>query len=407
MKLRVGMLVGYIGTRYFGMQVTRRPESRSVEDCVENALKAAGYAKNDDERPLKIARCSRTDKSVHAALNMIALKIIVKPGDLLIPLPSAKNSISKVVSESRDLDQNTFKVAEGGNKSEESEVEIGDETKEVLKVHLNRKLIVENINKLLDDDIRVYGFRLVSKRLDPRFACGMRTYEYLLPLFVIVDPCQSMQKDASISLEKLESLVKELADLSAGYEGVHNFHNFTSEAQPHEQRNKRKIKSFKVSWCCHSRSETELQGGEIPINQVYLRFTLEGVSFMFHQIRRMVGLLVQIHTGVLKTTIPDTSHTENLSDYLTSAKRYILTAPAEGLFLSNMKITPRVEEGQETFTFTPPEQEAYQNMRQRIEQEIRSKQSEACHRWLKEIRDQEDMSSKLTAFEGRWRALTP
>jgi len=82
-KRRVAMVMGYVGTKYYGLQkVEGQPEGAppvvTIEATLEKALFDAGYIKESNFGDLdKIgwARCSRTDKGVHAARNVVSAKI--------------------------------------------------------------------------------------------------------------------------------------------------------------------------------------------------------------------------------------------------------------------------------------------------------------------------------------------
>lgn len=82
-KRRVAMVVGYVGSRYSGLQKAEgtpegAPAVETIESTLERALFEAGYIKESNFGDLdKIgwARCSRTDKGVHAARNVVSAKI--------------------------------------------------------------------------------------------------------------------------------------------------------------------------------------------------------------------------------------------------------------------------------------------------------------------------------------------
>lgn len=87
-KRRVAMVVGYVGSRYYGLQKAEgtpdgAPAVETIEAALERALFEAGYIKESNFGDLdKIgwARCSRTDKGVHAARNVVSAKIELPVG---------------------------------------------------------------------------------------------------------------------------------------------------------------------------------------------------------------------------------------------------------------------------------------------------------------------------------------
>ncbi|KAG5952072.1 tRNA pseudouridine synthase 1 [Claviceps cyperi] len=77
-------MIGYSGTGYKGMQVNgdepmiERDFFRAFIDA-----KAISKANADDPRKSSLARCARTDEGVHAAGNVISLKLIIEDEDIV------------------------------------------------------------------------------------------------------------------------------------------------------------------------------------------------------------------------------------------------------------------------------------------------------------------------------------
>ncbi|KAK7895121.1 tRNA pseudouridine synthase 1 [Exophiala xenobiotica] len=83
-KRKVAVLIGYAGTGYRGMQFTH--EHKTIEGDLFQAFVAAGAiskANADDPKKSSFVRCARTDKGVHAAGNVISLKLIVEDEDIV------------------------------------------------------------------------------------------------------------------------------------------------------------------------------------------------------------------------------------------------------------------------------------------------------------------------------------
>ncbi|KAG8624751.1 hypothetical protein KVT40_007818 [Elsinoe batatas] len=83
-KKKVAVLIGYSGTGYRGMQIS--PTERTIEGDLFTAFVKAGAiskANADDPKKSSLVRCARTDKGVHAAGNMISLKLIVEDEDIV------------------------------------------------------------------------------------------------------------------------------------------------------------------------------------------------------------------------------------------------------------------------------------------------------------------------------------
>ncbi|EMC99262.1 hypothetical protein BAUCODRAFT_129467 [Baudoinia panamericana UAMH 10762] len=129
-KRKVAVLIGYSGTGYKGMQIT--PSERTIEgDLFAAFIRAGAISKANAEDPKKVSlvRCARTDKGVHAAGNMISLKLIVEDED-----------------------------------------------------------IVERINKELSPQIRVWGVERTVGSFSCYQACDSRWYEYLIPSHAFLPP---------------------------------------------------------------------------------------------------------------------------------------------------------------------------------------------------------------------------
>ncbi|PKS10394.1 hypothetical protein jhhlp_002145 [Lomentospora prolificans] len=129
-KKKVAVLFGYSGTGYRGLQINN--EEKTIEGDVMKAFIAAGAiskANADDPKKVSLMRCARTDKGVHAAGNVLSLKLIIE-------------------------DEN----------------------------------IVEKINENLPPQIRVWGIQRTNKGFSCYQSCDSRWYEYLLPSYSLLPP---------------------------------------------------------------------------------------------------------------------------------------------------------------------------------------------------------------------------
>lgn len=123
-------MIGYAGTGYKGMQINGA--EKTIEGDIFKAFIAAGAiskANADDPKKSSLVRCARTDKGVHAAGNVISLKLIVE-------------------------DPKT----------------------------------VENINAHLPPQIRVWGFERTNGSFSCYQTCDSRWYEYLIPTYSFLPP---------------------------------------------------------------------------------------------------------------------------------------------------------------------------------------------------------------------------
>ncbi|KAF2191528.1 pseudouridine synthase [Zopfia rhizophila CBS 207.26] len=149
-KRKVAVMLGYSGTGYRGMQIDKK--HKTIEGDLFNAFVAAGAiskANADDPKKSSLVRCARTDKGVHAAGNVISLKLIIEDAD-----------------------------------------------------------IVEKINSHLAPQIRIWGIQRATGSFSCYQACDSRWYEYLIPTHSFLPPHPS-----SFMGKKLEELAENAGDL--------------------------------------------------------------------------------------------------------------------------------------------------------------------------------------------------
>lgn len=325
-KRKIALMMGYSGAGYHGMQLN--PPAKTIEGELFNAMIEAGAISKNNSNDLKksgFMRAARTDKGVHAAGNMVSLKMIVEDED-----------------------------------------------------------IVEKINKALPDQIRVWGYQRVNKAFDCRKMCSSRVYEYLIPTYSFLPPrpgtvlgrmidqaekefpgttrddplgkkfwsnvmaeCDSqgvteydleqifeahrMELEVAIPLQQAEQKFKKILldsqqdyridnerlglirEALKIYEGAHNFHNFTLGKPPTDPSAKRHLFSINVS-------------DPFLIDKTeWISIKLHGQSFMLHQIRKMIGMIAL----VIRTGCP----LERIREAFQPAKINIPKAPALGLLL--------------------------------------------------------------------------
>jgi tRNA pseudouridine38-40 synthase len=124
------VMIGYAGSGYKGMQING--DEKTIEGDLFKAFVAAGAiskANADDPKKSSLVRCARTDKGVHAAGNVISLKLIVEDPK-----------------------------------------------------------IIETINENLPPQIRVWGMERTNGSFSCYQSCDSRWYEYLIPTFSFLPP---------------------------------------------------------------------------------------------------------------------------------------------------------------------------------------------------------------------------
>ncbi|KHN99736.1 tRNA pseudouridine synthase [Metarhizium album ARSEF 1941] len=167
-KRKVAVMIGYSGTGYKGMQVNG--DEATIERDLFRAFidaKAISKANADDPRKSSLARCARTDKGVHAAGNVISLKLIIEDED-----------------------------------------------------------IVEKINAHLPEQIRIWGIQRTNNSFNCYQYCDSRFYEYLMPSYCLLPPhpqtylakkCEELNKEYGAE-EEVAAVMADVKDFWADVE---------------------------------------------------------------------------------------------------------------------------------------------------------------------------------------------
>ncbi|KZC10210.1 tRNA pseudouridine synthase A, mitochondrial, partial [Dufourea novaeangliae] len=269
------LMMGYLGRDYFGMQ-RNRGQKTIEEDLLTALFKSELITKTqfEDIREIKFQRAARTDKSVSAVRQIVSLK---------------------------------------------------------LPRHVNREIINEQLPK----EIRIFGVKKVTKNFNSKIQCDARTYRYVIPTFALapedpqfletkeeIDPDKRLEQLSMIDgkpyteyrltsdmLDKLNETLKLL-------EGTHNFHNFTGKIRPEDPSAYRYIMYFR---CIETFVANDIEFAVLEI---------KGQSFMLHQIRKMVSMVVGISRNIIKN--------DTIKDAFALEKIDIPIAPGLGLSLHHV-----------------------------------------------------------------------
>lgn len=285
-KRKVALLIAYNGTGYSGLQIN--PDAITIESTLEAAVHRAGGIADEnagDFKKIGWARTARTDKGVHAAGNVVCFKMLMKEN------------------------------------------------------------IIEKINEQLPPAIRVMKYLRVGKTFNAKSAASSRTYLYIIPSFAFTqlsfahrtpqsDEAHTEESKAEYSTAlaeeqtrlqsfRLDEVLKaRVSALLGAYVGTKNYHNCTIKKEPKDRSNQRYIMSFGVDHVF------EEQGME------FVRLKVHGQSFMLHQIRKMVGLVVAICQGLIPEAFLLGPKAEGAKAEAFSFNRYrVPTAPSLGLLL--------------------------------------------------------------------------
>ncbi|KAJ7066326.1 pseudouridine synthase [Mycena amicta] len=286
-KRMCALLIGFCGSGYSGMQIQQN--ARTIENTLFDALVRIGAVSKDNaDDPVKVGlgRAARTDAGVHAAGNVVALKMITEvPG-----------------------------VAD----------------------------LAARINEELPPEIRLWGHIRVQNSFNPRTLCDSRKYTYFFPSYLLIPPKPTsplyrvLAKHAASPTSPMESPMagnafwscvdtvmteadgqleedgdrgtapteEEAADttrkrawrigpeqmdqLRAGaqrYLATHNFHNFTVNGAFGDRSNQRVMKNIEIA-------DPVVYGQTEWISVLF-----HGQSFMMHQRKMISALVLTVRTG--------------------------------------------------------------------------------------------------------------
>ncbi|KAM5454281.1 tRNA pseudouridine synthase 1 [Microsporum audouinii] len=336
-KKKVIVMLGYSGTGYHGMQLC------ATEKTIEGDLFAAFVAANAiskanamDPKKSSFVRCARTDKGVHAAGNVVSLKLIIEDPDIVQKIneklnpqirvwgiiPATKGFSAYQFCDSRMyeylipshcflpphpstfLAQKMVEMAEKHGDMEafkQRQAEVETYWEETDKKH------IQPIIDALPEKIRPYvqaavgaagGEPAVAAENDKATPSnteageeGEKAEEGEVKKSGLT-PDEQAQVNIAIKEIRLayfkakneyrippERLARINEALSL-YVGTRNFHNYTIQKTFRDPSAKRLIKSFKIS-----RDPVVINGTE------WLSLKVHGQSFMMHQIRKMVAMV--------------------------------------------------------------------------------------------------------------------
>lgn len=136
--------------------------------------------------------------------------------------------------------------------------------------------LVQKVNEKLPENIRVFGIQRALSGFHAKNAVDYRIYEYLYPTYGLKPILQNSNADWKFD-SHMHEWVNRLCKL---YEGTHNFWNFTVDMKYTDATAIRYLRKVSCS------EPFDVHGIEM------VRFTLVGQSFILHQIRKMIGLII-------------------------------------------------------------------------------------------------------------------
>jgi tRNA pseudouridine38-40 synthase len=154
----------------------------------------------------------------------------------------------------------------------------------------------------------VVALKFVSKSFTTKNSARSRTYEYLFPI-------NCLKKMDHLKDKSNEELVKMVDDLLQLFTGSKNYHNYTKKIE---------FKSDQAMRHMMQLTTDLITMEEIPL----VKITLFGQSFLYHQIRKMVGAIIQ--------SLVTEKDSDLILNSFAANKMNIWLAPSSGLLLDQV-----------------------------------------------------------------------
>ena len=178
-----------------------------------------------------------------------------------------------------------------------------------IDVNITEYKLKRAMNSNLPDDIHVIKTEKVNSDFHARYNVIEKTYEYYINIgeYNPIERNYVFQYNYPLNVEKMQEAIKYLI-------GEHDFRSFVTENREKEN-------------CIRTISTATVE----KTNQDIIKFTFTGNGFLRYQIRNMVGILIRI--GEEKESPEFVKIFLERKDRSKGGK----TAPAEGLYLTNIK----------------------------------------------------------------------
>lgn len=201
------------------------------------------------------------------------------------------------------------------------------------KLHKYEDRSFEDMKKMLNNDlpsdIKIFKLLEVSTGFDSKDSNNFREYHYILPTFCLQPKSQENKSRLTPELNNAENyrgdyqnkisaeLMEKLKLICAGFKGTKNYHNYTRKMAFSEAKSKRHIYEVSVD---------ELIEYE---NFEAIKFKIVGQSFLYNQIRKIIGMIIDVCRCAKDMVYFENSFLSNRFD--------VPKAPAEGLYLHKVK----------------------------------------------------------------------
>lgn len=313
MKRKVGLIIGYNGDGYHGLQFNGK--LKTIEfDIIQILLKRGCITEMNslDASKISLKECSRTDKGVHSSFNLITVKIIREPTEQLF---------KELKDDFKDLNMILYKIVRVskrfiGYKSARSRIykyliptyfiEKADFEEEcaILESKSRENHVVdEESTSLTDSSEDEKSNNEFSLRIKEKFDRIFRKYD--------TADINKLKEFKSENMQNLNLILQ-------NYIGTHGFHNFTIKRSTGDP--KRIIRSITLS--------EPFYNEEIE----YVEVVIHGQSFLLHQIRKMISFAVLNIRYVCDVNLIK----ENFITAFNNKDVHIPNSPSQYLFLNRV-----------------------------------------------------------------------
>ena len=178
-----------------------------------------------------------------------------------------------------------------------------------LDINITEYKLKRAMNSNLPEDIYVIKTEKVSDNFHARYDVYEKTYEYYINIgeYNPIERNYIFQYNYYLNVEKMKEGIKYLL-------GEHDFRSFVTESKEKEN-------------CIRTIYEATVE----KVNNNIIKFKFTGNGFLRYQIRNMVGILIKVGEGKESAKFVETFLKKK--DRSKNGK----TAPAEGLYLTNIK----------------------------------------------------------------------
>ncbi|XP_050548971.1 pseudouridylate synthase 1 homolog [Daktulosphaira vitifoliae] len=163
--------------------------------------------------------------------------------------------------------------------------------RQIISLLLPEDVKKETINLSLPEQIRVLDIRRVTKGFNSKNSCDGRTYSYTCPTFAFAPPEASL--DFNYRIDSI--VIDRINEVLLKFLGCHNYHNYTSKKKANDPSAQR----YMVKFYCDKPFEKD----GVELISLFVR----GQSFMLHQIRKMVGVIIAVCRGIAKPDVIERS----------------------------------------------------------------------------------------------------